>query len=269
MHLVWLIHSPHPGCFNFTASRVLCYLECCTLSLAWLCPSGAESAGVAGEGELLLSWAPLLPAVTKGEMCPGVPASRALTLRCSVFLPTDVVAPAVPQLQVPPCVWQGRQQGEMLRLRAYHPQRPWQPLLRCEPTLHRGGDRVCRRRGLPCHSHPPGEFHRGRLAFVRAERELVSQRGGSYRRYSISAVGWGAESVDRAPGSLAGDLYLTRLMQLLAGFQHLPSRSISVALCNQQELWCSNVCLLGEMANHKAISRYRGQNLNGALVAWL
>lgn len=35
MHPGWLIHSPHPGCFNFRASRALCYLESCALSLAW------------------------------------------------------------------------------------------------------------------------------------------------------------------------------------------------------------------------------------------
>lgn len=77
----------------------------------------------------------------------------------------DVMAPTVPQLQVPPCVRQSCQQGEVLRLCAHHPQCPWQPLLCCEPPLHCSGDWVCGRGSLPCHSHPPGELCPGKMAF--------------------------------------------------------------------------------------------------------
>lgn len=38
---------------------------------------------------------------------------------------------------------------------------------------------------------------------------------------------------------------------------------------NQQELRCSDVCILEEIANKKAVNRHRGQKLKGALVAWI
>lgn len=93
----------------------------------------------------------------------------------------DVVAPTVPQLQVPPRVRQSCQQGEVLRLRAHHPQCPWQPLLCCEPPLHCGCDWVCRWGGLPCHSHPPGKLCRGKMAFKSVLR------------------GWGRAGLSREP----------------------------------------------------------------------
>lgn len=77
---------------------------------------------------------------SQGET-PGAPLSEHEPQILSFRLPpADVMAPPVPELQVPPRLWQTSQQGELLRLSAHHPQRPRQPLLRREPPLHCGRD---------------------------------------------------------------------------------------------------------------------------------
>lgn len=80
--------------------------------------------------------------------------------------------------------------------------------------------------------------------------------------------------MEGAPDALAGDSWnvctymsYTAACSFSNTFLHFISRL--TFLYNQQELCCSDVCVLGEMANKKAISRYRGQKLKGALVAWL
>ena len=70
------------------------------------------------------------PAIMPGNLMPLL----------SCLFPADVMASPVPELQVPPRLWQTSQQGELLRLGAHHPQRPGQSLLRCEPLFHCSGD---------------------------------------------------------------------------------------------------------------------------------
>lgn len=173
----------------------------------------------------------------------------------------DVLAPTVPQLQVPSCVRQSRQQGQVLRLCAHYPQRPRQPLLCREPPLHCCGDRVRGWRRLHRHSHPAGELCWGKLAFncilrgwrrARLSRELDHTEDiqlmllpelQNDRRGPQCPDRWFLECV-----------YLHVLHCCLQFFNisfhfvsHLPF------LYNQQELCCSDVCLLGEIANKKAV----------------
>lgn len=222
-----------------------------------------------GEGE---------PVLGRGEWGSASLARMAgpyVTGRCLSPL-ADVVAPTVPQLQVPPCVRQSCQQGEVLRLRAYHPQRPWQPLLRCEPSLHCGGDWVCRWGGLPRHSHPPGELCQAELAFTSASRGW--RRAGLSRELDctddiqlmllpeLQNDGRGPRCPERW---FLGCVYYMSCLAACSFFNtSLHFISHLTFLYNQQELCCWAVCLLGEITNKKAV-RYRGQKLKGALVAWL
>lgn len=189
----WHMHSP-AGWWCWELSFLPCTLlsasEMCNrvMAEAWTPDKTASTAGwlrlgvssPSGDGE---------PVVGRGEWSSASLARRACPYawgRCVSAL-ADVVAPSVPQLQVPSRVWQSCQQGQVLRLRAHHPQCPRQPLLCCEPQLHRRGDRVCWWWCLPRHSHQAGEFPKVSWLSTGWQRDRLS-RELDCRGYSLNAV---------------------------------------------------------------------------------
>lgn len=61
-----------------------------------------------------LSWScPLVYSQGKIPICPCI-KEVSLTFLVSPLSPADVMAPPVPELQVPPRLWQTSQQGELL-----------------------------------------------------------------------------------------------------------------------------------------------------------
>lgn len=148
-----------------------------------------------------------------------------------VSSPADVVAPAIPQLQVPPCVWQTCQQGEMLWLCAHHPQCPRQPLLRCEPPLHCSGDWMRRRRCFPCHSHPPGELHQGEPAFQRLEESQAFQGASLWRGDLIDATIWTAKWWKRPQMPWQVLARMCILMSYIAACRFLALPFVSFLIC--------------------------------------